>query len=44
MEEGPIAITNIVDCDYKNLKIGDKVEVRFQQTPEGRTAPVYTPV
>jgi len=42
MEEGPIAITNIVDCDYKRLKIGDKVSVRFQQTPEGRTVPVYT--
>jgi hypothetical protein len=43
MEEGPIAITNIVDCDFKTIKIGDSVSVRFLQTPEGRTVPVYTP-
>ena len=44
MEEGPIAITNLVDCDFKSLKIGGKVKVQFQQTPEGRSVPVYKPV
>lgn len=44
LEEGPIAITNIVDCDFNTVRIGDKVKVQFQQTPEGRTVPVYTPV
>jgi uncharacterized OB-fold protein len=44
MEEGPIAITNLVDCDFKSLKIGGKVKVQFQQSPEGRSFPVYKPV
>jgi len=43
LEEGPIMITNIVDCDFSQLKIGQALKVRFRQCPEGRYMPVFLP-
>jgi uncharacterized OB-fold protein len=42
LHEGPVLITNIVGCDFKSLKIGDKVHVRFQRTKDGRAVPVFS--
>ena len=37
-------MTNIVDCDFKDLKIGQDVKVKFIQTEgEGPSLPFFTP-
>jgi hypothetical protein len=43
LDEGPVLITNIVDCDVESLEIGQQVRVRFHRTREGRTVPVFVP-
>ena len=44
LEEGPHMLTNIVDCDFDQLEIGQKVTVTFQETEgEGPSVPVFTP-
>ena len=39
LDEGPIMLTNIVECDLDNLACGQKVRVKFRAT-EGDGAPV----
>ena len=39
LDEGPIMLTNIVECDLDSLKCGQKVKVKFRAT-EGDGAPV----
>ena len=36
-------MTNIVDCDLDTVKIGQRVKVKFQATPEGRKVAVFSP-
>lgn len=43
LEEGPTLMTNIVDCDVDSVRIGQSVQVRFRQAPQGRTVPVFAP-
>ena len=43
LEEGPTLMTNIVDCDVDSVRIGQAVQVRFRQAPQGRTVPVFAP-
>ncbi|MBT6093670.1 MAG: Zn-ribbon domain-containing OB-fold protein [Rhodospirillaceae bacterium] len=44
LDEGPSMLTNIVDCDFDNLSIGQAVQVRFQETEgDGPAVPVFTP-
>ena len=44
LEEGITMMTNIVDCDFDQLEIGQKVTVTFQETEgEGPSVPVFTP-
>lgn len=43
LQEGPIIMTNIVDSNFDNLKIGNPVQVKFQATKEGRHMPVFVP-
>jgi uncharacterized protein len=44
LAEGPSMLTNLVDCDFKNLKIGQDVKVTFIQTEnEGPSLPFFTP-
>jgi len=42
LEEGPSMLTNIVDCDFDAIRIGQAVEVRFSPF-EGGALPVFTP-
>lgn len=44
LAEGPVMMTNIVDCDFKDLKIGQPVAVHFTQVKQGRFMPVFSPV
>jgi len=39
LDEGPIMLTNIIECDLDALKCGQKVKVKFRAT-EGDGAPV----
>ena len=44
LAEGPSMLTNFVDCDFKALKIGQDVQVRFVKTEgDGPSMPMFTP-
>lgn len=43
MDEGPMVLTNIVDCPLEALHIGQSVEVAFRPDHEGRTRPFFKP-
>jgi uncharacterized OB-fold protein len=43
LKEGPSLLTNFVDCDMTDLKIGQKVKVVFKTT-DGAPLPFFTPV
>jgi uncharacterized protein len=44
LAEGPSVLTTFVDCDFKALKIGQDVTVKFIKTEgEGPTLPFFTP-
>ena len=43
LDEGPSVLTNITDCDYDALRIGQRVAVRFVPTEGGPPVPMFTP-
>lgn len=43
LDEGPHLMTNIVDCDPNNLKIDNRVQVRFFDINDKTTLPVFAP-
>jgi uncharacterized OB-fold protein len=44
LEEGPTMMTNIVDCDYDALAIGQQVQVTFKPTQDdGPPYPMFRP-
>lgn len=43
LKEGPIMLTNIVDCANAEVAIGMPVHVKFRAAPEGRLVPVFVP-
>lgn len=43
LDEGPSVLTNFVDCDFAQLKIGMRVKALFQPTENGPPVPVFTP-
>ena len=42
LEEGTTMMTNIVDCDFSTLKIGQDVKVVFLASEEGQKVPMFT--
>jgi hypothetical protein len=44
LAEGPTMLTNIVDCDFDKLAIGQPVAVVFQDTDNGPPVPMFRPV
>ena len=44
LDEGVRMMTNIVDTDYDQIKIGDKVKVVFKDSENGIPVPMFTPV
>ncbi len=44
LAEGPTMLTNIVDCDFDALRIGQAVAVVFQETQNGPPVPMFRPV
>ncbi len=44
LEEGITMMTNIVDCDYDTVAVGQAVELDFYETENGQKVPVFKPV
>jgi uncharacterized OB-fold protein len=43
LAEGPTILTNIVNCDFDKLRIGQPVAVVFQETEGGPPVPMFKP-
>jgi hypothetical protein len=43
LEEGPTLMTNLVDADPAQLRIGQSVRVLFQPSDGGHAVPMFTP-
>jgi uncharacterized protein len=43
LAEGPTMMTNIVDCDFDRLSIGQPVSVVFKDTDGGPPVPMFMP-
>ena len=43
LNEGPTMMTNIVDCDFATLKIGQPVKLKFVPSENGPPMPMFTP-
>ena len=43
LAEGPTILTNIVNCDFDKLHIGQPVAVVFQETEGGPPVPMFKP-
>jgi len=44
LDEGPTMMTNIVDCDFDALRIGQRVGVTFRPSDTDYSVPVFTPI
>ncbi len=44
LAEGPTMLTNMVDCDFDALHIGQAVRVAFGETENGPPVPLFRPV
>jgi uncharacterized protein len=43
LDEGVTMMTNLVDCDFDRLKIGQRMKVVFTPTDGGAPVPTFTP-
>ena len=43
LEEGVTMMTNIIDCDFSKIKIGQDVKVVFLDSDSGQKVPMFTP-
>lgn len=43
LEEGPTMMTNVVDCEFDELRIGMPVHVRFELAANETWVPVFSP-
>ena len=43
LEEGATMLTNIVDCDFDALRVGQKVALVFKPSEGGIPVPMFTP-
>ena len=43
LDEGVTLMTNIVECDFDRIAIGQEVEVTFRTTEGGHALPVFRP-
>ena len=44
LDEGPRAMTNVVDCEPEDLAVGMALEVTFAAISDELTVPVFRPV
>ncbi len=43
LDEGVTMMTNIIDCDFSKIKIGQDVKVVFLDSDTGQKVPMFTP-
>ena len=43
LDEGLLVMTNIVDCDLDEIRIGQRVRVVFKRSTSGTAVPMFTP-
>ncbi len=43
LAEGPTMLTNIVDCDFETVRIGQPVALVFKETENGPPVPMFKP-
>ena len=43
LDEGPTMLTNIVECDFDALRIGQPVAVVFRDSEDGQPVPMFRP-
>jgi uncharacterized OB-fold protein len=43
LDEGPLFATTLVDCAAEDVEIGTQVQAAFEEAPDGRTLPKFTP-
>ncbi|HZO04069.1 MAG TPA: Zn-ribbon domain-containing OB-fold protein [Burkholderiales bacterium] len=43
LDEGVTMLTNLVDCDFERVSIGDPVRVVFKPAENGDPMPMFTP-
>ena len=43
LEEGPRAMTNVVDCDFESLRVDLPLQVAFRDAGDDVTLPVFRP-
>ena len=43
LDEGVTMMSNLVDCDFETLAIGQKVELTFRKSEGGQAIPVFRP-
>jgi uncharacterized OB-fold protein len=43
LEEGPRVMTNVVDCDFGDLRVGMSVQVDYRALSDDVTIPVFRP-
>lgn len=43
LDEGPVLMSNVVDCDIESLAVGDRVQVLFEAWTEEITVPKFRP-
>jgi uncharacterized OB-fold protein len=43
LDEGVTMMTNLVDCDFNALRIGQRVRLVFKPTDGGLPVPTFTP-
>jgi uncharacterized protein len=43
LEEGPTMLTNIVNCDFDSLKVGQNVMLVFKPSEDRPPVPMFTP-
>jgi uncharacterized OB-fold protein len=44
LDEGPTMMSNLVDCDPRALRIGQRVKVVFKSSDGGHAVPMFTPI
>jgi uncharacterized OB-fold protein len=42
LAEGPTMLTNIIDCDFERVAVGQQVQVVFKPTEGGPPVPMFT--
>ena len=43
LDEGPTIMTNIVDCDFDSLRIGQRVRLTYQPSESGQQVAMFAP-